>query len=525
MLKKIQNLKWYYKTIIWFILCLILCFISVKQTHALRYSEVAHIGDDIFDQFEAYFPGFDSSRYSHVICKPTTNSSTDTINCYAIYNGDYDDSLVFKTTTGYWTDNFSANTSWPYLQMNISTTGGYASHYMLTAHCNTEYCYYTSSGTYPKNEWSNLSISTAVSTGKTEPYFFYGNFDPVDIYNNNLSSNITFTSGGISPFNINTFTTSYFEQTGINIFSNNVLTYDPDLLVNDNRFKKVCVNNQRSLFSIIPDNVDFTDDGVNHNYHDYMLAPVFVKGIQYGDFYYNFGNNNSNLLYMSYDNGNINTFLNQYDLDSYYAINFFRDTTEIVDFRNEYGNLYDNLYGWSIFPLYFLVKNNTLSNEREWTTFVYMLESAYSETVDCINVIQDDGNSVCVESGSVDQNNVIPMFEDTCFYIPVNYSLKIWDTNEYGDITGTVTINGVTFNSSSDYFEDKYTDVINDNSYSGYLGYFQVLVRELTFPLTFISGKISRCFNGLPYLIRYFLISVVVLGFIIGLVMFLTGGK
>ena len=294
--------------------------------------------------------------------------------------------------------------------------------------------------------------------------------------------------------------------------------YDPNYLNNNSNFNRVCLNNQNTYFSIIPNNIDTSTDFINN---DFMLLNKFLAS------------GGRTILTLTDINTNIITSGTPSDIDWYYNLwsteymNSLNTDTNIINFKQKY-NFYNNLYGWSIFP-------NTFSYNKNLNQFsipVFVLQNSYTYSVDCVPQTVG-GSTVCVYDDSVHggggrnhDNDIDTITENTCFYIPNTHYVKVWELNEFNDICDdTININGTDYDVCTDDFENQYLDNINSNNYSGFIGYFKTMLQRLSVPIIFINSKISLLFSKLPQDIQYMIIGLVAFGFLIGLIRFLTGGK
>lgn len=343
------------------------------------------------------------------------------------------------------------------------------------------------SRTYPFNDFSN------------QLYFYTSS---PEVYNNSSLQSL-----------LNSRNIDYFLIPHVVI--NNI--YDPNYLNNNSNFNRVCLNNQNTYFSVIPNNIDTSTDFTNN---DFMLLNKFLAS------------GGRTILTLSDINTNIITSGTPSNIDWYYNLwsteymNSLNTDTNIINFKQKY-NFYNNLYGWSIFP-------NTFSYNKNLNQFsipVFVLQNSYTYSVDCVPQTVG-GSTVCVENdnthgggGRNHDNDIDTITENTCFYIPNTHYVKVWELNEFNDIDDTININGTDYNVSTDDFENKYLNDINSNNYSGFIGYFKTMLQRLSVPIIFINSKISLLFSKLPQDIQYMIIGLVAFGFLIGLIRFLTGGK
>lgn len=305
----------------------------------------------------------------------------------------------------------------------------------------------------------------------------------------------------------------------LNFNYNNVTNYNPEYLENNSNFTYHCLNSQDSTFSIIPNTIDTSNNSLLDYY---VLFPQFL---------YNY-----NISWLQFDNLT-NTFEIDYDIDFLYDFKF--DTLDtmsellntdlyVQDFNSKYPGLYNNLYGYNMF----LTRFQSLSSSK-FNVQVFNLNNAYTTSPYCHVV---GGNYYCEtidgESGGGgghsfgESDSVVDIpTGEICFYIPSTTYLKVWNVNDFGDIDDTIDINGTDYDINTDAYENAFYNNVNNNSYSGFIGYFKTMLSRLSYPILFINSKITLLFNSLPQDLQFFIIGIISLGFLLGLIKFLTGGK
>lgn len=303
----------------------------------------------------------------------------------------------------------------------------------------------------------------------------------------------------------------------------NTITYNPNYLEDNPNFQSVCLNNQNQSFSIIPNTYDISSD---FDISSFFLTSSYLQNIS--------------MNVLEFDSTGATQYLVQgnFDWDTYpyYKLAITDDILSgggsISDklvfniFKQVYPILYPNLYGYSLF----LTKFQHQASTGLYILPVFRLEDAYTLDPYCVVV---GGSTICETAtgqqhgggGRVPGGTINEPSQETCFYIPIDTHLKVWQMDDFNDISDIINIGGIDININTDSYEEIYLNDINSNNYSGFVGYIQQLLKTCSTPITFITSKFTLLFQSLPLNLQYLIIGLISLGFLIGIIKFLTGGK
>lgn len=512
MLKKIKNIPWYIKTFILFIVCVLICLFNIVCVKAstIDLSNWEYFNAIGGNSWTSTLPDNvnQNSLYKSLFNYVITNNSSDFTGNYTLE--DYSDYYVFAK----WAKN-SSNQYHLYHVVFIKKWYQWfekTSNNFFFRDCGEDGYFSFSVTGNGLGPIVNGSQTFTYSVVVYKPWVTYGQGNrSIKLNGADLSANSQYFSSFttyLSEFlynKVNNFagTGNPMQYVGGMIPDNTPIIYNPDLLENNNAYNHVCVGYNQQ-FTILSD-TGYVNDFMLYNAPLFGLNEYIYQAVDGVEFLSPVETHN-NLIY--YDDSSLRTFLTYPDNVS--NLNSTGYSSNITDF-----------YGWAFYNV-----NNNFTDSDNFILNTYKITDVWQHTPNCIEIDYGDHTECMYDPDNYFTGDlIINNSDEYCFYIPTQYNLKVLNTNVYGDIDDTITINGTTYIINSYYFETEYSEFSNDDSYNGFIGGVIAFFRGMATPVLYINSKIRLLYDSLPVPLQYLIISVIVIGILIAIIKTATGSR
>lgn len=358
--------------------------------------------------------------------------------------------------------------------------------YGFTSGSNVEYYFsneefnYYSSGSYTyltlPNNASYLHIQIFTSNGNAK----------YELYSNYSDSFIVRFTGGKDHYSTKDF--GFSNMKGLLDFSDYVtvnLEYDEYLFANDSNFKEVCVNTYDVVAIVSDDITDYDNGNPYYENYDFIWFKSYVQNIQVLRYIHDGDNEFYNV---PFDTATENLFFNpkwgytyylsdKETIDSYWN-NTFSPGVNLLE--KGYTDKY-KYYNYSFIP--FNIK--LTSSRQEFLTFNF--SNQY--------VIDLEGNNIYNDS--------------ICFYIKNEYDVSIASRLLDNTYVFNMTILDDEQGNSIDYSTGSFTP--SASSYGLVFNRLSGFINQIKGTIFFINSHIFMFFNSMPYIVRLFINSVLIL--------------
>lgn len=434
--------------------------------------------------------------YPYFICTLTGITSNDGLSCYFFRNYN---SITIRAVYYYpsssggsnfifvypITDSFKASFSYNFSTNSLSPV------FSTGSNKNSLTPYYYGVGASSTGKGEITSIVNNTNSSKDGISRLWSNIPYDDIVSFASALNTT------SKNNLKTLLNSYYIY---------IDTSTPELIANaqlfshDSNMKKVCVPlNQKFTLSY---NGNISNGGSFSNY-------FFTYGFMSNPNYYLFKSNEKTLTQYSPYEGDSNPYpLNHYLIDSIDSINsafsdeVFSDRLVELNYISNSNDLVP-YYGWNIYQFNFITHFSDGSpswyntDVFEFVSPIFKSQWFNGNGDTCMGSPLEIGNQCFIDE--YNENS-----DDVCLWISTDYDVNYLNLDEWGDVNGSISINGDSYNIDSD---NNSSNIDSSRLFSNVNSF----INQIKSTILFINTQIYNFYLSLPLIVRSFILALLVL--------------